>query len=111
MMRFMLYYMYEGKPHTLQDLRMQYQLPCGMVIPKGLGSWRIERQTSPFDARQFNCRAVHCIIDDILIDHIHNSADNGRLTALVGLFFYALMPLAVKQVVFLLTLLANGINF
>jgi hypothetical protein len=26
-------------------------------------------------------------------------------------FFYALMPLAVKQVVFLLTLLANGINF
>ena len=31
MMRFMLYYMYEGKPHTLQDLRMQYQLPCGMV--------------------------------------------------------------------------------
>ena len=54
MMRFMLYYMYEGKPHTLQDLR----------IPKGLGSWRIERQTSPFDARQFNCRVVHTREDD-----------------------------------------------
>ena len=38
----MLYYMYEGKPHTLQDLRMQYQLPCGMVS---------QIQTKGFDQR------------------------------------------------------------
>ena len=27
----MLYYMYERKSNTLQDLRVQYQLPYGMV--------------------------------------------------------------------------------
>ena len=48
MMRFMLYYMYEGKPHTLQDLRMQYQLPCGMVS---------QIQTKGFDQRDWRLYA------------------------------------------------------
>ena len=44
----MLYYMYEGKPHTLQDLRMQYQLPCGMVS---------QIQTKGFDQRDWRLYA------------------------------------------------------